>query len=106
DDKTKLEDATRRADAISDLVVASNLAAFGRGDNGELTGLKGVKSPEALVAAGSILIRVHKMTEGKTETPDIKPTDKDGKPVKADEVKTASYEAQAEALFDEARGLV
>lgn len=104
DDKQKAGD---RADAINDLVLAANLAAFGRGETGDLTGLKKtiVKSPEALVAAGGILMRIHKLTEGKIETPDLKPTDKDGKPITGDVVKAVDYKTQAEALFDEARAL-
>jgi hypothetical protein len=93
-----------RADYIADLTTAANLIQFGRGEVPDQPWLTGVKSPEALVAAGGILLRAHKAFEEKMgELP--APTDKDGKALKA-EAKAASLKSQAGDLFVEAQGMV
>lgn len=88
---------------LDDLELASHLTAFGRGELGDVTGVKGVKSADALVAAGGILLRIHKQTGGKMQPLKADVTDEAGKSVAA-EGDQPSYEEQAEALFDEARG--
>ncbi|MCA9052017.1 MAG: hypothetical protein KDA89_24935 [Planctomycetaceae bacterium] len=95
----------KRADLVSEWGTAAELTAFGRGELNELTGLKDFKSPEALVAAGGILLRLHRQTGGKTETSDISVTDDSGSDIAA-EGQAVSLQADAEALFDEARGMV
>lgn len=85
----------RRVEAISSLTTAAQLIAFGRGELGDVTGLKGVKSPEALVSAAGILLRVHAASEGKLEALD---NDKAGK--------VPNLKEEAEALIIEAEGLV
>lgn len=92
------------ADAVADLGIAAQLAAFGRGELNGTTGLKDFKSPEALVAAGAILLRVHKQTGGKLRFSDAMVMDEDGKGVPAEGSPT-SLGDEAEALFDEARAL-
>ena len=96
--------ADEKAQVLDDLELASQLTAFGRGELGDVTGLKDVKSPEALIAAGGILLRIHKRTGGKMLPLKAEVTDESGTPVAADAVEP-SLEEQAEALFDEARGL-
>lgn len=93
-----------KAQVLDDLELAAQLTAFGRGELGDATGLKDVKSPEALVAAGGILLRVHKRTGGKMPPLKAEVTDESGMAVAADG-DDSSLEEQAEALFDEARAL-
>lgn len=94
------ERAEKRAEAVNQIGVAAQLASFGRGELAEASGLKGFKSPEALVSAGGILIRVHRMTGGKFATLEAKVTD-DKKEVVKEEA-TRSLADQADDLFTEA----
>ena len=93
-----------KAQILDDLELATQLTAFGRGELADVTGLKDVKSADALVAAGGILLRIHKKTGGKLLPLKAEVTDESGKPVAA-EGEQPSCEEQAEALFDEARAL-
>lgn len=93
-----------KAQVLDDLELAAHLTAFGRGELAEATGLKDVKSPEALVAAGGILMRTHKRSGGKLPPLKAEVTDESGAAVAADG-NGPSLEEQAEALFDEARAL-
>lgn len=95
--------AEATANLVEDLGTAAQLTAFGRGELESVTGLKGLKSPEALVAAGAIYLRAHKATGGKVQPSEAKVME-DGKAV-ADEGKIPSMAEEAEALFDEARAL-
>jgi hypothetical protein len=95
DDKVKV---------LDDLELAAQLTAFGRGELGDITGVKDVKSADALVAAGGILLRIHKQTGGKMAALKAEVLDEAGKAVAADG-EAPSLEEQAEALFDEARAL-
>lgn len=97
-------DAEKTADLVEELATAAQLTAFGRGELAETTGLKDLKSPEALVAAGAIYLRAHKATGGKMKPSDAKVEDGDGKTV-AEEGKAPSLAEDAEALFDEARAM-
>ena len=103
--KAAEEQAEQRAEVVKDLAAAADLAAFGRGEINDLTGLKDFKSPEALVAAGGILMRAHFFTGGETTVLDSAVTDGDGKVVAAD-AKPVPFKVEAEELFDEARELV
>ncbi len=94
-------DGQQVADVVEELGIAAQLAAYGRGELNELTGLKDFNSAEALVAAGGITLRAHKETAGQLKASEAQVTE-DGKAV-AVEGKPASLEADAEALFDEAR---
>ena len=95
--KAEAELAARRGRLVEDLVTASRLVAFGRGEFGEASGLKDVQSPEALVAAGGILLRVQKASGGFEAVDDKGEAAKDGK--------AADLTAQAEQLFADARNL-
>jgi hypothetical protein len=95
--------AESTAKLVEELGTAAQLAAFGRGEMADVTGLKGFKSPEALVAAGSIYLRAHKATGGKVQPSDAKVME-DGKAV-SEEAQAPSMADDAEALFDEARAL-
>lgn len=98
-------EADKKAELISDLATAAQLAAFGRGELNELTGAaKDFRSPEALVAAGVIYARVHKATNGQTTNSGVEVTDADDKPVAA-EGKAPSLMDDANGLFDEARAI-
>lgn len=88
-------------DVVEELGIAAQLAAYGRGELNDLTGLKDFKSADALVAAGAITLRAYKGTAGQLAPADIQVTE-DGKPV-TDPQAQPSLEAEAEALFDEAR---
>lgn len=94
--KEDIANAERRGDAVADVALAANLAAFGRD----------AKSPESLVIAGGMLIRAHKSFAGKSEPLDAKATDEKGNPVKGEAARAVALDKQAEALFDEARVLV
>jgi len=108
DDKEKeaAEAAAHQAEVVASLSQAAELTAFGRGDYAAATGLKGFKSPEALVAAGGILLRADKATEMKSLEADVVATNAQGKPVKSEASKAVSLKDQANALFDEARAMV
>jgi|GEM_PF-5646747 len=97
-------DAEQSAELVEQLGTAAQLAAFGRGELAEATGLKDFKSPEALVAAGAIYLRAHKATGGKLKPSDAKVQDTDGTTV-AEEGQPLSLGEEAEALFDEARAM-
>jgi hypothetical protein len=100
----KTEDETT-AEVVESLALAAELTAFGRGELADATGIKEFKSPEALVAAGGILLRIHKQSGGKMQPSEAKVMDQDGKAV-AEETGTAeSLADEAAALFDEARAL-
>jgi hypothetical protein len=102
--QTGEKEADEKSQVLDDLALATQLTAFGRGELGDATGLKDVKSPEALVAAGGILLRIHKSTGGKLPALKAEITDNDGKAVPAEE-KTTTLADDAEALFDEARAM-
>ena len=102
--KADVSDGEKCAELVEELGTAAQLAAFGRGELADATGLKDFKSPEALVAAGAIYLRAHKATGGKLKPSDAKVEDSDGKPV-AEEGKAPTLAEEAEALFDEARAL-
>lgn len=104
--KADTEKLARRGAGVAELATAARLIAFGRGEMADKTGLKNYKSPESLVAAGGILLRVNSAIGGKIETPDLKPTDENGKPVEAEAAKVANLEEEAKGLFDEARAMV
>lgn len=91
------------ADVVEDLGLAAQLAAFGRGELNDITGLKDFTSPEALVAAGGLTLRAHKETAGQVKASSAKVVE-DGSPVAA-EGDAPSLEAEAEELFDQAREL-
>lgn len=94
----ELEKATRRGKLVEDLVSASRLIAFGKGDFAEASGLKDYQSPEALVAAAGILLRVQKEAGG------FEVVNEKGQP--AADGKAADLTKQAEELFKEARNIV
>lgn len=100
-EKTESE---KTAVLVESLAMAAELAAFGRGELADATGLKDFKSPEALVAAGAIYLRAHKAVGGKVKASDAKVEDSDGKAV-AEDAQAPSWADEAEALFDEARAL-
>jgi hypothetical protein len=97
---------TKKVEAVNSLSTASQLASFGRGELDSETGLKGFKSPEALVSAGGILLRANNAFGGKVEALDAKPTDEAGKAIDSKTEKVNSLSDEANALFDEARALV
>ncbi|QDU28370.1 hypothetical protein ETAA8_34700 [Anatilimnocola aggregata] len=96
-------EAEKTAELVEKVALAAELTAFGRGELADATGLKDFKSPEALVAAGGILLRLHKQTGGKVNPANAEVTE-DGKAVAA-EGETNSFAHEAAALFDEARAL-
>lgn len=102
----KDDNSARRAEVVGELTQAASLAAFGRGELADETGLKGFKSPEALVSAGGILLRANAAFGGKMDPLGIDPTDEAGKPIKTEDAKLPGLKAEAEALFDEARAIV
>lgn len=93
-----------RADVVSDLATAAQLIAFGRGELNETTGLSDFSSPESLVAAGGILLRIHQHTAGKFVPSDAKVLDENSQPL-PDENLPFSLADEAAALFDEARAM-
>jgi hypothetical protein len=103
-DETKAETKGEQVAAIvEDLGLAAQLAAFGRGEFNDLTGLKDFKSPDALVAAGGMTLRAYKETAGQIKANPAE-VQENGKAVSA-EGAPMSLDAEAEALFDEARVL-
>ncbi len=91
-----------RADLVADLGLAAQLAAFGNGDLNELSGLpKDFRSPEALVAAGTIMLRAHKLTGGQQVDANAEVME-DGKAVPA-AGKASTLLDEAKALYDTAR---
>ena len=98
-------EAEATADVVAQLALAAELTAFGRGEFADATGVKDFKSPEALVAAGGILLRIHKQTGGKSAPSDAKVMDEDGKAVAEESAAAESLGDEAAALFDEARAL-
>ena len=96
--KAEMESAARRGKMVEDLVTASRLMAFGKGEFAEASGLKDFQSPEALVAAGGILLRVQKGSGGFEAVNEKGEMVKDGK--------TADLTKQADELFKDARNLV
>ncbi len=101
---TEATEGEKSADLVEELATAAQLAAFGRGELADATGLKDFKSPEALVAAGAIYLRAHKATGGKIIPSEAKVMDTDGKAV-VEEGQAPNLAEEAEALFDEARAL-
>jgi hypothetical protein len=81
---------------LEDLVTAHRLAEFGRRQ----------KAPEALLAAGSLLLQVNNRLRRKMDAIAEKPLDEKGEEVRAEPRKTPGLSEEAEALFDEARILV
>jgi hypothetical protein len=100
-----VEQAEKKADLVTDLATAAELAAFGRGQSCEATSPKNAKSPEALVLAGGILWRADKAVGGKTGELDVTPTDEKGKALELRPEKLKSFKQQATELFDEARAM-
>ena len=92
-------------DFVEQLALAAELTAFGRGELADSTGIKDFKSPEALVAAGGILLRIHKQTGGKMTPAEAQVMDQEGKAVAEGSAETVSLADEAAALFDEARAL-
>lgn len=92
------KEAAARAKQVEDLMTAHRLVAFGKGEFGEASGLKTYQSPEALVAAAGILLRVQKDSGGFEVINDKGEAVKDGK--------AADFTKQADELLAEARNLV
>ncbi len=90
---------------VDALGTAAQLIAFGRGELSEVTGLAGRKCPEAIVAAGGIYLRAHKLTGSKSTSQGMTVSDDTGNEIAA-EGSQSSFAAEAEALFDEARAMV
>lgn len=104
--EAKVETAAEETSGVVEqIALAAELAAFGRGELADATGLKDFKSAEALVAAGGILLRIHKQTGGKTSPADAKVMDQDGQAVAEESGAAESLADEAAALFDEARAL-
>lgn len=97
-------EAEKTAEIAEQVALAAELAAFGRGELADVTGLKGVNSPEALVAAGGILMRVHKQTGGKIAEVEAKVVDDANQSI-PDENTNFSFADEAANLFDEARAM-
>jgi hypothetical protein len=95
----------RSAEVVESLALAAELTAFGRGEFADATGLKDFKSAESLVAAGGILLRIHKQTGGKAAPGDATVSDEQGKEVAEISGDVQSLADEAAALFDEARAL-
>jgi len=92
------ENLVKQAEAVASLATASQLTSYGRGELSDLTGLQGVKSPEALIAAGGILLR-----PGACLGAELEAVNEKGEPdAKA---KVRSLKDQATDLFDEALGM-
>ncbi len=90
--------AETTANLVADLALAAQLADLGRGGFNERDGLSTkTASPEALVTAGALLLRTHKLTGGKMGA--IEDAPKEGGKAAA----ALPLDKQAEALFDEAR---
>ncbi len=90
--------AATTANLVADLALAAQLAELGRGGFNERDGLSTkTPSPEALVTAGGLLLRTHKLTGGKMGA--IEDAPKEGGKAAA----AVALDKQAEALFDEAR---
>jgi len=104
--KEELAQAADRADVVAQLATAANLAAFGRGELGDETGLKAAKSPEALVAAGGILLRINAATGGEMKAITTKPTNDKGETLKVELAKNTPLADEAKGLFDAARAMV
>lgn len=93
----------QRADLIADLGLAAQLAAFGNGELNAQSGLpKDFRSPEALAAAGTMLLRAHKLTGGQ-QTPAGEVTE-EGQPVAAT-ANPSSLLDEAKLLYDSASAL-
>lgn len=103
--KTELENLEKRAEALGQIATAAQLASYGRGELIETPQMKGVKNPEALVAAGGILLRVHNLTEGKMGSLDGEVKDDKGAVV-TEKLKSKSLAEEADDLFKEAEGIV
>jgi hypothetical protein len=100
-DKTEAE---KTAEVVEQIALAAELTAFGRGELAVATGLKDVRSPEALVAAGGILLRVHKQTAGQIKALESKVVD-DADQAVPEESTHLSFADDAASLFDEARAM-
>jgi hypothetical protein len=88
----------KQSEAIASLETAARLTTYGRGELEESTGLKGYKSPEALVAAAGIYLRAHAVL-GKLDAINEKGE------VDAS-AKVVTLEDKANALIDEAEAMV
>lgn len=93
------------AEMVESFALAAELTAFGRGEYADSTGLKDFKSPESLIAAGGILLRIHQQTGGKIAATDAKVVDEQGKEIAENTGDGQSLAEEAAALFDEARAL-
>jgi len=94
DEKSSSKDDKDKPDAkqgnVKDIVTAHQMAEFGRS----------YKAPEALIAAGALLRKVHAMTDGKVDASvDLSATEKgtDGE--------AKSYKDLSDELFDEATAM-
>lgn len=100
------EAKSAEAKIVADLGVAAQLAAFGNGELNEMSGMpKDFRSPEALVAAGIIMVKAHKATGGKLSDSKVEVMEEGGKEVAA-EGKSRTLLDEANDLFDTARGMV
>ncbi|QDU28369.1 hypothetical protein ETAA8_34690 [Anatilimnocola aggregata] len=98
-------EADETSNVVEQIALAAELTAFGRGELTDATGVKDFKSAEALVAAGGILLRIHKQSGGKMAPSDATVMDQDGKAVAEESGAAESLADEAAALFDEARAL-
>jgi hypothetical protein len=99
------EAKSAEAKIVADLGVAAQLAAFGNGELNEMSGMaKDFRSPEAIVAAGIIMVKAHKATGGKLSDSKVEVMEEGGKEVAA-EGKPRSLLDDANDLFDTARGM-
>lgn len=96
-------EADKVAEIVESLGLAAQLAAYGRGELNDATGLRDFTSAEALVAAGGLTLRAYKETAGQVKKPTAEILE-DGKAVVDDEEKS-TLEDDAEELFEEARSL-
>jgi hypothetical protein len=94
-DKGEEKEKQEKADAIGDLITAYKMADFGRES----------KSPEALIAAASLLRKVSAGRAGKLGALTEKPVDDNDKPVAEGTLKTRSLEEEANDLFRDASDL-
>ncbi len=90
----KKDDEKFADEVIADTMAAYRMAEFGRNAK--------TPSPEALVAAGSLL---RSLKGAKLTKIAEKPTDADGKAAAGEDQATQNYEEQANELFDEAIAL-
>jgi hypothetical protein len=96
-------EAEAHAGFLEDLAASARLAAIGYGEADAKDGRPAKQCPEDLVAAGSILVRVHKLTNGTFAELAVKPVGEDDQEVKDKADPNESLEKQAKRLFDDAK---